>query len=751
MPQVGGISPYSDMKKQLQAQRRFVARMKRWSILLIALALVSFVLATFAAADATKVQSAGFALNDRGMWLSTSAHDPFSMEIHHRIAMLQEHSGDEPAPIEWTPEVLGHCKALEALDADRMVGYFKDSALIFSQKDDTIESERLPYLVGIPNQRAHGVVRVDMADWLAHLKAQEDAKSATAEAEPESDAAPAKAESDADATDNAAPSADLAEAEKAESLEPASDASKPAEAQHEGSEQRVLSAWMSEGNLHLRIAGEAEIATLALPIDLPKGRIQLMGLVYENERAHLQIIVLPSLKNDELSDEAKAQGELFDLTFKLKVLARDAVDEFLTAQESAGAGPSAASESASAAEDSSTNDESKPSDAADAPAEAGDQPAAPSEGAAQAIASGVAASAEPESRISAEGAWFCVAFDLHIESLASGVDAAVSLSDGEQAAVLYRVGDESEIEGTTFIRVTAPTGELGSAWELKDKRIWPAVSLGNRYELIAMHKGQLFTLGIDSSGTLAQVSSADILSDRIGAWKSVGEWRLHSGFHLLSQLTLYVFAAMFFCGAMLCFVIVAVNRERPSDQTLMRLTTALKARENQPGKPISLRELGIPHWAPLNARMLAFLIDFLLLSPIVIVAAEFSDINLESALTLFPLSTEYMLEGLRDRMATLALIGLYAFFCEAIWGRTLGKMIMRIRVVNLESEPPGELRLFARNLLRTLELCHMLTILVTLISIMLTRRNQRLGDLITGTALMVELPEEKDGSDESSF
>jgi uncharacterized RDD family membrane protein YckC len=73
----------------------------------------------------------------------------------------------------------------------------------------------------------------------------------------------------------------------------------------------------------------------------------------------------------------------------------------------------------------------------------------------------------------------------------------------------------------------------------------------------------------------------------------------------------------------------------------------------------------------------------------------------------------------------------YFFLCEAIWGQTLGKRLLGLRVLRPDGTPPSANSVAARNVLRILEE----PILALLFMVGTGRRRQRIGDLVASTVV----------------
>jgi uncharacterized RDD family membrane protein YckC len=90
-------------------------------------------------------------------------------------------------------------------------------------------------------------------------------------------------------------------------------------------------------------------------------------------------------------------------------------------------------------------------------------------------------------------------------------------------------------------------------------------------------------------------------------------------------------------------------------------------------------------------------------------------------------------------VALFAAQWIYFVVCEAIWGRSPGKMAVGVRVVTTSGRPIGWRAAALRNLLRAADLLPV-GYIVGVFSMTLSSKFQRLGDLVAGT--MVVAPEE---------
>lgn len=85
----------------------------------------------------------------------------------------------------------------------------------------------------------------------------------------------------------------------------------------------------------------------------------------------------------------------------------------------------------------------------------------------------------------------------------------------------------------------------------------------------------------------------------------------------------------------------------------------------------------------------------------------------------------------------LLLWGYYPLW-EGLWrGRTPGKRVQRLRVVNVDGHPAGWTPILLRNLLRIVDFLPW-SYAIGAITMLLTKRSQRIGDLVAGTIVIRE-------------
>jgi len=133
--------------------------------------------------------------------------------------------------------------------------------------------------------------------------------------------------------------------------------------------------------------------------------------------------------------------------------------------------------------------------------------------------------------------------------------------------------------------------------------------------------------------------------------------------------------------------------------------------------------------AGLGSRMIALLVDTLIQFGILL-AAGFLVANAASG-------TASVIA-----LSVVAFVALWCYFplFEALWsGRTPGKSTQRLRVIRTDGQPVSFAAVMVRNLVRIVDLLPG-TYVIGVISIVLTRRSQRLGDLAAGTIVIRDRP-----------
>ena len=138
-------------------------------------------------------------------------------------------------------------------------------------------------------------------------------------------------------------------------------------------------------------------------------------------------------------------------------------------------------------------------------------------------------------------------------------------------------------------------------------------------------------------------------------------------------------------------------------------------------------------------RTMAYLLDFLVWVTILLVVTL--------AANFFAILSREAADGIFLAALFILQWG-YGGFCEGLFnGQTPGKKALGIRVVSVDGVPITGGQAVLRNLLWTFEWVLPLAFMPALISMLLTRRFQRLGDLAAGTMVVVERRAEARGRD----
>jgi uncharacterized RDD family membrane protein YckC len=94
-----------------------------------------------------------------------------------------------------------------------------------------------------------------------------------------------------------------------------------------------------------------------------------------------------------------------------------------------------------------------------------------------------------------------------------------------------------------------------------------------------------------------------------------------------------------------------------------------------------------------------------------------------------------------------AALAVFAFLLEWFYGavfetwmngQTPGKWMMGIRVLSVDGQPINGIQAVMRNIIRTIDMFPPPTSMVALVTMTLTKRYQRIGDLVSGTIVVVE-------------
>jgi uncharacterized RDD family membrane protein YckC len=143
-------------------------------------------------------------------------------------------------------------------------------------------------------------------------------------------------------------------------------------------------------------------------------------------------------------------------------------------------------------------------------------------------------------------------------------------------------------------------------------------------------------------------------------------------------------------------------------------------------------------YAGLGRRFLALLVDFALFC-----ACFFPVTRLVKGVWLMSPNDHNWVNGwfIFDPLCLvfLVIIALYMVLLEGVFGMTLGKWLLGIRVVGPNGGRPGLLKSFIRNILRSVDSLPTLNILGVIL-ILKSRERARFGDRVAGTRVIIWRP-----------
>jgi len=147
------------------------------------------------------------------------------------------------------------------------------------------------------------------------------------------------------------------------------------------------------------------------------------------------------------------------------------------------------------------------------------------------------------------------------------------------------------------------------------------------------------------------------------------------------------------------------------------------------GRPQVQRPRAGVRLGPLSSRLLAGLIDFV---PCVVGVSVFSTDDVRTILEHWP-GRSGSWEAMGPAAAAIGLYVLHTGLTELFTGRTLGKAITRLRVVNLQGGPPHVWQIATRNVSKALELIALPLLIMPAVSPLW----QRLGDVVANTLVVM--------------
>ncbi len=154
--------------------------------------------------------------------------------------------------------------------------------------------------------------------------------------------------------------------------------------------------------------------------------------------------------------------------------------------------------------------------------------------------------------------------------------------------------------------------------------------------------------------------------------------------------------------------------------------------------------------AGIGSRFIALLVDYLIWIPSILIVGKIFSIFLPSLTAFNRLSGQWAF-AIYTFLVFLFNWGYFTLF-EAFWnGRTPGKRVARIRVIQRSGRAIGIFESMARNFIRYIDMIpFVVPYAVGTIAIFVTRDHQRLGDLAAGTLVVRDRIEEAPISTEST-
>jgi uncharacterized RDD family membrane protein YckC len=145
--------------------------------------------------------------------------------------------------------------------------------------------------------------------------------------------------------------------------------------------------------------------------------------------------------------------------------------------------------------------------------------------------------------------------------------------------------------------------------------------------------------------------------------------------------------------------------------------------------------------AGIGSRFIALLVDYLIWGAGIVVLSILSAIFLPGIAAFSRLSEQWAV-AIVTIIIFVVFWGYFTLF-EAFWnGRTPGKRVARIRVIQRSGRAIGLFESMTRNLIRCVDIQPFPLYAVGVVSMFVTRQHQRLGDLAAGTLVVRDREEE---------
>ena len=144
--------------------------------------------------------------------------------------------------------------------------------------------------------------------------------------------------------------------------------------------------------------------------------------------------------------------------------------------------------------------------------------------------------------------------------------------------------------------------------------------------------------------------------------------------------------------------------------------------------------------AGIGSRFIALLVDYLILGAVYLVLSVAYSFFMPGIIA-YSKHTALWAAAIFTLLGFLLYWGYFTLF-EAFWnGRTPGKRVAKIRVIQRSGRAIGLFESMARNLIRVIDQIPLIYV-VGVVSMFVTRQHQRLGDLVAGTLVVRDRQEE---------
>jgi uncharacterized RDD family membrane protein YckC len=194
------------------------------------------------------------------------------------------------------------------------------------------------------------------------------------------------------------------------------------------------------------------------------------------------------------------------------------------------------------------------------------------------------------------------------------------------------------------------------------------------------------------------------------------------------------------------FLLVLLAMRSLQQQTLRARMASGEISRDEAARMVAAEVEKLMYASVLAWRILACLLDF-----VIVMLVTFALLGLVGSLVTMPVLSldQFLGQKLSEAQAVAIFYSLlanavgycvwflYATFMEILWQRTLGKMACGLVVVDLNGARAAWWRVVLRNLLRPLDFFPFMLGLVGLLAIMWSPRNQRLGDMLGGTRVIM--------------